>query len=520
DRGHVHPDRQRAQPNNDYGGYLSMKRLALLLTAVASFAGRIEAGDTVYTSTRNVSGIAVASDGSVWASTRGGILQRGPSGVWRKFTRADGLPSTEVLGIAADGGAIRATFPTASARWDGNSWQVESTSVAGPKTETARCVWRGAEWFATAAGLTVVKRGKARPVALPQSKGSHISALLPRGDKLLAAMYGDGLWKFDGTSWTRLDIAVPDRAREITALADQGNTLWLGTRREGVWEFDGKSWRQHLQPDEPYDHDCQAIAVYGGMLYASTLQDGLLVRTKDGWTRVVEPELSSNSPREMVEFGDALYVRHANGEVDRFDGTTWTRDVFADLPRKGVTVIAGDAERLYAALWGGWSEFDGKSWTHHLKHPELQGCVVTALLPDGNTLWVGTQGKGLIEFDRSTDALAVHDERRGLPDDWIKCIVRVGKTVYAGTYCGGLTQWDGSTWNAVGDIGSVEISALCPDGSGGVFIGTRHGLWRRLPDGSLQKMRPGIEVQALRATGAGLWIGCRTEIRFVPAASL
>ena len=494
-----------------------MIRALLPLILPLVLTGSRAAGDTVYTSTRCVTGLAVASDGSLWASTRGGILRRDPSGTWRKFTGSDGLPSTEVLGIGAESDTVRVTFPTASARWDGGSWQVEPVPATGRRAETARCVWRGADYIATPTGLTIAEGAVRRSVPLPQSKGSHVSALLPRGTKLWAAIFADGLWTFDGKSWQRPKIDLPDQAREITALAESGGTLWLGTRREGVWSYDGKAWRQHLQPDEPYDHDCQALATYRGSIFASTLQDGLLVRSKDDWTRLVEPQISSNSPREMVEFQGLLYLRHANGKLDRFDGARWTRNVFADLPRKGVTTIAGDAERICVGPWSGWSEYDGKSWTHHLKHSELQGVPVTALHPDGDRLWIGTQGRGLIEFDRSTSALTLHDERRGLPDDWIRSLARAGSIVYAGTYCGGLAHWDGSTWKTASEIGGVEISALCHDASGGLFIGTRHGLWRRASNGSLERLRPGIEVQALRAAENGLWIGSRTEIRFVPA---
>ena len=494
------------------------KAISALLTGLPlalAFAGRIAALDTVYTSTRNVSGIAVASDGCVWVSTRGGILRRDPNGAWRKFARADGLPSTEVLSITTEGEAIRATSPTASARWDGTSWQVEQTSAVGAKNETARCIWRGVEYVATPVALTVRGQGKDRPVPLPKSRGSHISALLARGGKLWAALYGDGLWTFDGKRWDRPKIDVPKAAREITALGQQGKTLWVGTRRDGMWEFDGRKWHQHLQPDEPYDHDCQAVALYRGKLYASSLEDGLLVLNHSGWSRIVEPDISSNSPRGIIQFQGRLYLRHANGKVDRFDGSKWERGVFAGLPRKGVSVLAADAQRLYVGLWGGWCEFDGRSWTHHLKHPELQGAVLTALLPDGDRLWIGTQGRGLIEFDRTTGVLTVHDERRGLSDDWIRCLALVGSSLYAGTYCGGLAFWDGSAWKTEGDIERIEVSALCPDGSGGLFIGTRHGLWRRTVDGTLAMIRPALEVQALCTTDAGLWIGCRTEIRLV-----
>jgi len=72
-------------------------------------------------------------------------------------------------------------------------------------------------------------------VALPQSSGSHISALLPRRDRLWAAVFGEGIWAFDGSKWARAVENVPESAREVTALAASGDTIWVGTRREGIW---------------------------------------------------------------------------------------------------------------------------------------------------------------------------------------------------------------------------------------------------------------------------------------------
>ena len=173
-----------------------------------------------------------------------------------------------------------------------------------------------------------------------------------------------------------------------------------------------------------------------GRVFVGTLEDGLVVKTAQGWQHVTPPTLSSNAPRQMAVFRDALYVRNGGGQVDRLDGTTWTRNVCAGLPRKEVSALAADATTLYAAQWGGWSEWDGAHWTHHLRLPELQGVPITALCPDGKTLWIGTQGRGVLAFDRETGQVRRLDA--GIPDDWVTCLAHVKDTLYAGTFVGGL----------------------------------------------------------------------------------
>jgi ligand-binding sensor domain-containing protein len=305
----------------------------------------------------------------------------------------------------------------------------------------------------------------------------------------------------------------------MTALAASGQHLWLGTRRSGIWEYNGRTWRQHLQPAEPFAHDAQAFAAYHGCLYVSTLEDGLSVRTADGWQSVTLPEISTVAPRQMAEFKGALYVRHGSGKVDRFDGRVWTRDVCSTLPRKQASMIASDPGRLYVAQWGGWSEYDGTAWTHFLKLPELQGRTVTALHPDGDTLWIGTQNHGLAEFSHRTGQLTWHDERQGLPDDWITAIAREGRTLYAGTYVGGLARWNGAKWSA-GELSGANVTDFAPDGKGGLWIATRTGLWHRDSSGRLTPASSrshflDTEVQALQQVPEGLWVGTRTGLFFL-----
>lgn len=513
-----------------------MKRMALFVllsgSAALSLCARVPPHarpaftppcDSAFTCTREVTCIAVAGDGTVWAGTTGGVLRRTTDGTWTKYDRRSGLPSHEVRSIRVESGRVTVAFPRAEATWTGAGWHIESgvhtPALRGdPERTLCSTTWQGRKCAATVAGLHIEENGKGRLVPLPSSTGTHISAVLSRGGEIWAALFGDGLWAYDGYAWKRVEVGLPDKARDITTLAADGDTLWVGTRRAGIWQYYGSTWRQHLTPDEPYQHNGEALAVYHGDLYVSTLEDGLVVRTPDEWRCLGRGDLSSDAPREMVEFQDSLYVRHGNGMVDRFDGERWQRNVFADLPRKQVSALASDGQKLYAAQWGGWSEYDGRTWTHHLRLPELQGRPITALWPDGGTLWVGTQNHGVAEV--RGDELRWNDERRGMPDDWITCLRREGGQLFAGTFVGGLARWDGARWNTSPELDGQNVTSLASDGSGGLYVGTRAGLWYRSADGRMLPVNQrapflDTELQGLCKVQSGLWVATRTGLFFL-----
>jgi hypothetical protein len=83
----------------------------------------------------------------------------------------------------------------------------------------------------------------------------------------------------------------------------------------------------------------------------------------------------------MMPFRGTLYVRHGSGQVDSNNGSEWSRDVFRTLPRRKVYALAADDAHIFAAQWGGWSQWDGAQWAHHFDVPELQGVPIMALLP-------------------------------------------------------------------------------------------------------------------------------------------
>lgn len=441
--------------------------------------------DAVWTSTREIQSLQVAANGALWAQTSGGVL-RFQNGAWRK-------------------------------------WLQTPPEYSRPEASVS---WRGQSVVITFDGLQI---GGAKTIPLPRSSGTHISAVLVRGGALWAALFGDGLWKWNGARWQKLDLKLPPGAREITSLAQSRDEeiLWLGTRREGVWEYSQNQWRQHLQPDEPFAHNVQFLQTFRGALWAATLEDGLIVREASGWKHIGAGALSSNAPRQLAVFKGKLYVRHSNEVVDCFDGKAWRKNVFPALPRKQIISLASDEKRLYLGQWGGWSEWDGANFTHHLKLPQLQIVPLMQIFPDGKTLWLGTENRGLFAWDFASQKLRHFDERDGLPDDWITAIGRSGSTLLAGTFNAGLAWRDGTNakWRSAPSLKGKGVTAFAAAGGGSTLVGTRYGLLRRDAGGRLVSLASQLsprenEVQSLLMTERGVWIGARGAISFRTRATL
>lgn len=466
--------------------------------------------DAIFTATREVRALDWNGK-TMWAATAGGIL-RFEGGKFTKWTRRDGLPSNEAFDLERENGILVARFPTSRALWDGKNWRSQSASEWKRQAPTGD--WNGRKVVATLDGLRIDKAQFALPA---QASGTHISALLPRGNVLLVAVYGDGLWRFDGKSWARGPV-IPDEAREILSLAGDEKTLFVGTRRNGIFERIGAMWKPLNLEDEPFNHNVQFLAEFNGILWASTLDDGLIARTGKGWRHVTPPQISSSAPRQMLNWQNKLYVRHGNGTVDAFDGASWEKNALKSVPRHGVYALASDDKRLLAAGWGGWSEWDGQNWAPHYNLPALKGVPIMNLAVQGDGVWLGTQSRGVAKWTRATGELKFFDERDGLNDDWITALLVDGERVWAGTFVGGLYVFENGKWRAFDATKGENVTAIVSDNSGGVWATTRRGLVHARGETAEKTSENWLdeEQQALCASANGLWIGARTSLNYRP----
>ena len=415
---------------------------------------------TCWTNSDRVTGMVVLGPGHVVASTWGGLLERTPDGVWKKWTTAESLPANELKGVSGSADSL-----------------VVETPVG---------------WFRRQSGAWVR--------TLPMTEGTVAKS--PSGNSDSSVMKSHGPKHLDP------EFALSNGRVEF--IVGQDKDLVLGTAHNGVWEVKNGTWKK-VPFNEPSGHDIQALAALDATVFSSTLSDGFDAWNEGQWTQVQ----GINPPKSIVQYEGSLWALQSDGSVDRLQSGKWTKDVLAGvLPRKQARAMATDGERLFVAQWGGWSVLEKGKWTHDLKRPELAGAITTCLLCDGDQLWIGTQGRGVAVASLVSQKVTWIDERQLLPDDWVTCLAKDSGKTYAGTFVGGLVELDLAKVRVVTGTEGSNVTCLTHH-DGALVIGTRGGLGA-LADGTFKRSNDNslnaAEVQALFSTGPSLWVGTRAGL--------
>jgi len=564
----------------------------LLILLTGNLASRVFAqhiAPTLYTQTGAVTALAQETDGSIWATTNGGVLRWTAGSISpRCWTTLDGLSSNDFRALALTAGEawianahalqrititgevrdestafrnqeIRSLAAAPDGCWVGTStgvYRVTGKTELVRKDDTRRLLntcdtcWAvttselvrltdGAHWplpdttgnitalafchdtlyLATALGFWQWANNEWSTIPLPAgSPGSHVSALAGDDTELIAALYGDGIYRRRGGVWQR-PPATPDSLRFVTSLLPTTHGLVAGTRNDGVWRQEGDVWRPLSIPPGIPSADIYAVCSYRAAIWASTFDKGLLYWSGGHWRQVMMTDgLSSDSPRDLVVFHDMLYVRHTTGEVDRFDGKAW-RPAFTkrELPRPGIYAMATNGNRLYLGGWAGWAATDGHFWEYHFSEQQLRGLAVTAIAAGDGTVWVGTQKQGILAW-RGVQ-VTPYNERQGLTDDWITRIVVMHHRVLVGTYTGGLLEWTPSGFHLLFNPQGFAIRDLCQLPGVGALAATPLGIF--VEDGNDWRLIDparygGMETQTLYPVPGGMWVGSRSALARLP----
>jgi len=524
--------------------------------------------------------MVIGPDGKLWAATGGGVLRwtDGPEIAPRLWTTADGLSSNDARTLRCDGTGVAVTTATGTDRIavagtvqsdsdarsserlvsDGTAdWEItdagltrlgDNCKLSWPEGLNAATVGNvtglasdGRDlYLATSLGLWKTSRDRWKSLPLPAgSPGSHVSALCGTAEGgIIAGLYGDGLYKFDG-QWARLPGQLAE-CRFPTAILRMGTSpkensaarpaaplpLEVGTAAGGVCDYRNGCWTKRALPPTLPSADVVCLAVFQGSVWAGSFDRGLVQLSGDTVGCVTERNgLSSDSPRSLVPFHGVLYARSADGQVDcTADGAHWQKAFSKpELPRQEVYALAADDERLLIGGWAGWAATDGTKWERHYHDPELAGQVVTAIASRGGEVWIGTQKRGLLCY--ANGAYTVYQEPQGLTDDWITCIASAGDRLLAGTYTGGLLEKEGPRFVPRFNPSGFAIRAIAFEGdTGPALAATPLGLYRETASNRWELVDPqktgGLETQAVLATAGGCWAATRTGLAFVPQTAM
>lgn len=332
-----------------------------------------------------------ASNGATWAVAATGLLRATP-GAGFEPVRGGQEAAT---GVAHAGSFFAITESGDVVLRFGPSGGVAEEALPSP---ARRLFSAGGELLAdTSDGLLVrTPLGwrpalRSRPEALPPGP-AHISALARLGDRVVAGLFDGGLLvgtpRGEGFSWR----AVPGSAAwGVNALLPAGGVLWVASLR-GAARFDGARLVPIEGPGAAFALAATGDGVAIGYAQGVRLPDGRLLSAFHG--------LPGNQATALLA-GPGLVVGTPSGlgaiEARR---VVW-RATSAEgrLPHPWVTALASTAAAVYVGTYGGGvvrRTRDGR----FVPLPETEGIKVSsgALVAEEDTLWLGSEGRGLFRL--------------------------------------------------------------------------------------------------------------------------
>lgn len=431
--------------------------------------------------------IAVVDDGAtIWLATLDGLIayQEGEATLFT--TENSPLVDNRIEAIAADGaGAIWLTSADTLYRTDGDEW--DSYNAAGGDFPSGRLT-----------GLDVSNNG----------------TIWIGSDQTQLCRFDPGVEGCIGFYREEEGMA----AAPLTSLTiDSDGEVYYTTAGGGISVFDGEAWRQLLISDE--------VAPGNTIRHITQESDGAYWLAGNGGASRFDPDSDTpaqnfnpgNSPLPSVNVNfilpTATGVWFGTESATFFDGVTWTTyGAEEGLTGTSVQAITADAEnRIWLGTNSGLSIWTGSAFFNLTSSNGLPSEDITALQTDGDAVWIGTRGGGLLRFQDNQLQL-FNQNNSNLPGDIIYALARTanGELLIASDQ--GLARYVGSELSVYPDMAGQAIIALATAPSGEIWVATAmnellyfNGVeWTAAPTDKL----PSPQISTLLYDEAGtLWIG-------------
>ncbi len=394
--------------------------------------------------------------------------------------------------------------------------------------------------IATASGLSVARGGRVvrHPIdtASRQLAVRDVRAVGTRGDAIIAATFGGGVYRIDGRRARRIP-GSPDNSFAIGSSTSDarllvGHTAGVAQWRSGqgpVGRFD--QGRAQSLPSA----DVTALARAFGRIWVGTFDQGLAtITTRAGHPPRVRPVTQATARWSMDPRVNDLAVTRRGGQrlwiaTDR--GLYWhdgRRFAPVEDPagpgRTHVTSLHVDGQgRLWVTAarqlcrwdgrWRAWSAEDGDGSGLPLSH-------LHAVTTHGDEVWIGSL-YGLYRFDTESGRHERHTVSSGaLPVDWVNAVTTHRGQLVAGTYHGGLS-WHSersANFRHEGEDQGLPAGWVNPHAmrsiDGRLWIGTldrglvigNRGAWHHF---TIASGLPSNDVTDFLPDGDGVWVATR-----------
>lgn len=465
-------------PRKSHSPFPVLCSLFILLVAAPA------AGST-HTSQRRVHACLPLPDGSLAVGSRGGLTLLDARGkTQQQWTRAQGLPGTQVLSLLARGPRLWVGTDRGVARMDREASTLRrGLSIAGPAVR-GMSVFDGALYLATWDGLRRLRPGRQQLQPVPAGGRLRLTSVMAWQGKLYAGSAGRGLWVLRRGKLRPHPASARLPATMVWTLAADPATgrLLVGTLGGAVSLDRAGTVRTLSRADSRVLH----VGARGALL--GSYGRGLLRLTATGEGQ------RSGAARPPVGLRFVNTVSRAHGVtcvgtraglwVQRGRGALARAPLVQGPPSNDVAALAMDRTRLWVGTFdqGLASLHDGRWQRSKLLPPSARiNTIAVQRKPSGVTLWVGT-ARGLYRVQGS------HTRRYGLGDGLrhleIHTVITLrGGGVLVGTGRGAVLI-NGQRVEPLGlkqglPVASIWTAAEAADGS--YWLGTSRGLYHWIP---------------------------------------
>ena len=281
------------------------------------------------------------------------------------------------------------------------------------------------------------------------------------------------------SSVTRSDGLVHNST--VSVAKDSDGSLWLGTWGGGIDQLKGSEWIRHPSSEVlPFK---MALALCptrdGNLWFGADYNGGLFYRDNGGRIMRWGTEHGMRDPAISVIYEDKdgkIWAGTRSALVLCNSGSFTRYTVTNGLPSDSIRVIAERNGNLVVGTTAGLATKVGESFRIE---PAFQNINVTALYPDGDSMWVGTKGRGIArmiggntEFFTTTNGLAFDEALELIEDDggflWASCsrgIFRVRKSDFSRLSRGEIEHLNSIAYDKSDGMISIDCKGVAKPGA-------------------------------------------------------
>jgi uncharacterized repeat protein (TIGR01451 family) len=301
------------------------------------------------------------------------------------------------------------------------------------------------------------------------------------------------LLKFDGTTFTKIQLPVLPAANNITSIeCDQNGNMWM-VSGDNIFKYDGISFQIYNSSNSLFTGNPKNLIIdnSNNIWFTSYAGSSLYLVKYNGVTFYNYLVPFSGGAKLSVDPNNNILLFGAQGILN-FDGSAFTQ--INGLPYQQVGCAYRDSN---GKLFVGFNEsakeifyiYDpaNSSWTSFfLSTSQLLSNYALLRLAPNNTRWI-KDGHGIVKFDGTTWH-RMNTANSGIPDDDIYTfLIASNNDLWVGYYNNNssypLAKFDGTNWEyfdlaQIFPTGFAHVKDIAEDLNGDIWVTTGEGIGR------------------------------------------